>query len=419
MSGPLHGLRGVVLTQAWAGTYCTQLLGFLGADIIQVEVRKRLDSWRGSYDMPMPAALREIPSAEHAWNCNPLYNSVNTNKRCVTLDLQAAEGREVFLRMVRHADFVAENFSPRVLGNLGLGYEALRQAKPDVILLSLSAYGNTGPWANVPGIGGTIEPTSGMTALHGYEGGPPLNSGQMYPDAVAGLYGCGAILAALHHRQRTGEGQYVDLSMQEANLAHIGDAALEWTLTGRQRPRMGNRHTTFAPHGIYPCAGENRWLAIACETEAQWQALCGALGRRDWAADERFAAASARKANEDALDAAINVATAGQDRDTLALRLSAAGVIAAAVLEADEVAADSHLRERRVIETVSHPEAGTWDMVCSPFHFSKTVPAPARPAPCLGEHNFEVFSELLGMSREEYEALVASGVSGVGPPDGS
>ena len=273
--GPLAGTRGIVLTQAWAGTYCTELLAFLGTDVIQVEVRKRPDSWRGSYDAPIAGALQAVPSAKHSWNCSPLYNSVNLNKRCITLDLQTEAGLEVFRELLVHADFVAENFSPRVLGNLGISYEDMRAIKPDVILCRLSAYGSSGPWTNVPGIGGTIEPTSGMSALLGYEDSPPLNSGQMYPDAAAGILGVGALVTALHHRDRTGAGQCIDLSMQEANLSFVGDAALEYALTVNQRPRIGNRHHDFAPHGIFACEGDDCWVAIACETKEQWQAFAG------------------------------------------------------------------------------------------------------------------------------------------------
>ena len=424
--GPLAGIRGIVLTQAWAGAYCTQLLGMLGADIVQLEVRRRLDSWRGSYDTPMPAALSAIPTAKHAWNCNPLFNSVNLNKRSVTLDLATPAGIDVFKRLLVHADVVAENFSPRVLGNLGIGYDAMRAVKPDVILCSLSAYGHDGPWANVPGIGGTIEPTSGQSALLGYRDGPPLNSGQMYPDAVAGLTGFAALVTALRHRRRTGEGQCIDLSMQEANLAVVGDAALEQVLTGRQRERLGNRHLTFAPHGIYPCRdrasgdagipGRERWIALAAESEAQWTALCAAAGHPDWLADPRFAGNAARKANEDALDALIAGWTAGEDRDALARRLAAVGVIAAPVLDTLEVAADAHFRARGVIVDVDHPEVGSRAQPGVPVHFSRTPGGVTRPAPVQGEHNLEVFSELLGMSEDEYDTLARDGVSGVGEP---
>jgi crotonobetainyl-CoA:carnitine CoA-transferase CaiB-like acyl-CoA transferase len=416
MNGPLAGLRGIVLTQAWAGTYCTNLLGYLGADVVQVEVTKRLDSWRGAYDSTMPVALQGVATAAHPWNCNPLYNSVNLNKRCVTLDLQTAAGLDVFRRLLPFADFVAENFSPRVLGNLGISFNEMRAIKPDVILCSLSAYGNLGPWTNAPGIGGTIEPTSGQSALNGYAGGPPLNSGQMYPDAVAGMTGCAAILTAIHHRDRTGDGQYIDLSMQDACLAFAGDAALEFALTGRERARMGNRHPQFAPHGIYRCTGHERWVAIACESEEQWRALCG-VAAAGWDADARFATMQTRKANEDALDAAISAWTATHEREDIAARLLAAGVAAAPVLDGREVAADAGLRARGVVAEVTHREAGRWPQAVNPIQLSRTPARDVRPSPLLGEHSREVFAELLGMTNDEYEALVAAGVSGSNKPE--
>ena len=413
--GPLVGIRGIVLTQAWAGALCTELLGMLGADVIQIEVRKRPDSWRGSYDAPVVGPLSEMATALHSWNTSPLFNSVNLGKRSVTLDLHSAEGLAVYRRLVAHADFVAENFSPRVLGNLGLGYEALRAIRPDIILCSLSAYGHDGPWANVPGIGGTIEPTSGMSALLGYEGGPPMNSGQMYPDAVAGLYGCSAILTALLHRNRTGEGQYIDLSMQEANLTFIGDAAIEFLRTGRQRPRLGNRHPAHAPHGIYETR-DGQWVAIACESTEQWIALASTIGADSMLSDERLRLATNRRASASEIDDAISAWTCQQDRDQIAATLSAAGVIAAPVLDSLEVAADASLRSRGTVEDVQHPEAGTWPQAGLPIHFSRTPGKVVSSAPLQGEHSFEVLSELLGMSREEYDRLVEAGVSGMGPP---
>ena len=265
--GPLSGFRGLVLTQAWAGTYATELLALLGADVIQLETRGRLDSWRGTYQNPIPQALEDVATAKHAWNCNPLYNSVNLNKRCITVDLSTPEGVGIFKGLLPHVDFVAENFSPRVMGNLGLDYETLCTIKPDLVMASLSAYGGIGPWTHVPGIGGTIEPSSGMSALLGYEGERPQNSGQMYPDPVAGICGFAAIVTALLHRDRTGVGQFIDLSMQEANFTFIGDAWLEYEATGVVRGAQGNRHPLYAPHGVYPCGGEDQWIAIAAETD--------------------------------------------------------------------------------------------------------------------------------------------------------
>ena len=415
MSGPLTGVRGIVLTQAWAGNWCTSLLGQMGADVIQVEVRKRIDIWRGSYDAPIPSQVRGKKPLQQPWNMGAGYNSICLNKRCITLDLGTDEGMTIFKRLVPFADFVAENFSPRVMGNFGIGYEQLKEIKPDIILASLSGYGHDGPWANVPAIGGTIEPTAGQSALLGYAGDQPLNSGQMFPDPIAAMYGVLGIAAALRHRDRTGEGQYVDLSMQEANASIIGDAAMEYVLTGRQRPRMGNRHTTFAPHGIFPAAGEGQWVALACETDAQWRALSDLAGR-DWAADARFTTLEDRKRHEDDLEAAISEWSRETSREELVAMLLRAGVIAAPVHDAFEVARDEQMLDRGFLRAVDHPQTGEWTQATLPVRFSATPAEHFRPAPCQGEHTAEVLEELLGLSSDEVDALVAAGISGEGPP---
>ncbi|MCY3813965.1 MAG: CoA transferase [Gammaproteobacteria bacterium] len=409
--GPLAGFRGLVLTQAWAGTYATELLALLGADVIQLETRGRLDSWRGTYQNPIPEALKDLATAKHAWNCNPLYNSVNLNKRCITVDLATPEGVGLFKDLLAHVDFVGENFSPRVMGKLGIDYETLCTIKPDLVMASLSAYGGIGPWTHVPGIGGTIEPSSGMSALLGYEGERPQNSGQMYPDPVAGICGFAAIVTALLHRDRTGEGQFIDLSMQEANFTFIGDAWLEYEATGTVRGAQGNRHPLYAPHGIYPCDGEDQWVAVAAETDAQFAALAKILGldAAVWLTNEE------RKAREAELDAAIARSTGSRDKGELAAALAEGGVPAAAVKDAREVVADAHLRSRGHLVCVDHPEAGaTWQSGC-PVQFSHSPVAVSRHAPLQGQHSFEVFHDLLGMTERRYRELVEQGVTGKGP----
>lgn len=414
--GPLAGFRGLVLTQAWAGTYATELLGLLGAEVIQLEVRKRLDSWRGTYQNPIPKQLDDEPTAEHAWNLSPLYNSVNLNKQCITVDLDTEAGAALFREMVGQVDFVAENFSPRVMGKLGLDYETLAAINPGLVMASLSAYGATGPWANVPGIGGTIEPSSGMSALLGYDGEEPINSGQMYPDPVAGLCGFAAITLALLHRDRTGAGQYIDLSMQEANFTFIGDAWLEFETTGVRRGPMGNRHPRFAPHGIYPCAGADEWLAIAVETDAQWRELCAVLALNlpdDWSATQR-------KAQEAEIDVRIGERTEVEQTDALVARLQALGIPAAVVQNAAAVAGDPALRARGHMVRVVHPEAGTHWQSGLAAQFSRTPGGVTRAAPLQGQHSFEVFNRLTGMTESEYQRLVELGVTGRGPvPDSS
>tara|TARA_B100000676_G_C18039623_1_gene824078 strand:- start:758 stop:1999 length:1242 start_codon:yes stop_codon:yes gene_type:complete len=408
----LAGYRGVVLTQAWAGSLATQLMGLMGAEIILVESRTRLDSWRGVPTTPIAPALRDKDTATHSWNCNALFNSVNLNKQSVTLELSEPDGVDAFKRLVAQADFVAENFSPRVMGKLGIAYDDLCQVKEDIILCSISGYGQTGPWSPLPAIGGTIEPASGMSALLGYAGGTPMNSGQMYPDAAAGLYGFGALALALYHRDRTGEGQFIDMSMQEANFTFLGERWLEYALTGRVPGPTGNRHPSFAPHGIYPCADADDWIAIAVETEDQWRALCSIADRPAWL--DRFA--GDRKAEEDALDAAVAEWTATQKRDVLVQRLSSVGVIAAPVLNGLEVAHDPVYRERGAIQLIEHPEVGIWPQPAIPCHFSATHAAVTGAAPLKDADSAEVFARLLGMGEAEHERLRAAGVTGTDHP---
>ena len=415
--GPLHGVRALVLTQAWSGTFGTELLGLLGADVIQVESRGRLDSWRGDYNGIVPTAIRDPGNRQRPWNTSGLYNSVNLNKRSLTLDLASARGRELFKRLVVTADVVAENFTPRVMGNFGLDYAALRRLKPDIILASLSAYGATGPYANVPGIGGTIEPMSGMSSLLGYEGGRPQNSGQMYPDPVTGYYFAAAMVMALRHRERTGQGQYIDVGMMEANASFIGDSLLEFAVDGHVRARLGNHHLRTAPHNIYP-AREGRWLALAAEDNLAWEVLCMTLDRPDLAADPRFTTQPARKANEEALDGIIAEWTREQDADQAAEELSKRGVTAAPVLVILDMPHHPQLRARGFPVEVTHLEAGRYRQAGVPWRLTGTPAAVNRPAAMLGEHSSQVLADLLDVSESEYAELIAEGVTGDMPPEG-
>jgi crotonobetainyl-CoA:carnitine CoA-transferase CaiB-like acyl-CoA transferase len=417
MSGPLEGVRCIVLTQAWAGTFCTELLGLLGAEVIQVESRQRLDSWRGTYATPLPAALRDLPTAVHSWNCNALYNSVNLNKKCLTLNLGRPEGRDIFRRLLPFADIVAENFSPRVMANFGLDYAALRAVKEDIILVSLSAYGQTGPYAHIPGIGGTIEPMSGMSSLLGYEDGPPINSGAMYPDPVAGYYGAAACLLALRYRDRTGRGQYIDLSMQEASATLIGDALVEFALNRTVRRRLGNRHLTLAPHNTYRCAGGD-WLALAARSEEEWRRLAEAAGHPEWLEDERFLDNAARKRNEEALDQAIGAWTGERDARELEADLAAARLPAARVVNAIELRETAHLWERGFFARIAHAETSERDYCGVPVRLTRSPGEVVLPAPLQGEHSWEVLSTYLNMDRHYYDHLVEEGITGSGPPPG-
>jgi crotonobetainyl-CoA:carnitine CoA-transferase CaiB-like acyl-CoA transferase len=399
-----------VLTHAWIGTYGTELLGLLSCDVIQVETRKRLDSWRVGYDAVMPPELRDLPSAEHAWNCSPRFNSVNLNKRGITLDLAYGEGRELFEQLVADADIVVENFSRRVIGQRGVDYESLRRIQPDLIMLSMSGYGGSGPWRDTLGIGGTSEPTSGMSSLLGYRNSQPFNSGQMFPDPVGGLHGFAALMTALYHRERTSQGQYIDLSMQESCATYIGDALLEYLWTRNIRPRLGNRHLIFA------ATSDQRWVALTAESEQQWRALANVARHPEWLQDHRFASNKARKQHEDELEAAIAAWVATEDRDALVAHLLSAGLPAAPVLDGLELCDDPVYRERGVVEEVDHIEAGRWAQVRVPYHFSRTPARVASPAPALGQHSREVVCDKLGLLSAAHATPEQLGITGQGPP---
>jgi crotonobetainyl-CoA:carnitine CoA-transferase CaiB-like acyl-CoA transferase len=426
--GPLAGVRVLTFTQAWAGPWGTELLAMLGADVVQIEARRRPDIWRTyggafSLDAPVPDPIRDAERRQRPWNTVGLYNAVNMGKRGITLDMTQPQGAELFWRLVPRFDVVAESFNSHVMENWGVTFERLREHRPDVIFASLAGYGGSGPYARYAANGATIEPMSGLTALHGYEGGLPQNTGGLFPDPVSGSYLAAAILAALHHRDRSGEGQRIDVSMMEAMAAHVGDAVLEFEASGDIRGPIGNRHPRVAPHGIYP-ARDGRWIALAAETDEAWLSLCTAIDRADLAGDERLGSMAGRKRHEDELDAAIAAWTAGEDAEEAAERLGLLGVTAARVVPLTEVfeQPSAQLRARGFVVEIEHPEAGRHGLPRAPWVLGGSpapteTPTPSTHTPMMGEHSFEVLSEELGVTAAEYERLVALGVTGEEPPD--
>lgn len=284
MTGPLTGIVIADLTQAWAGTYATQLLADLGATVIKIESRRRLDPWRGAYKAThgIPGYPLDGPG-ERPYNRNFLHNSVNRNKLGITLDLSSEEGKRLFIGLVKKADVVTENFTPRVMPNFGLGYEELREANPRVILLSMPAYGLDGPYSDYPGIGGTMEPMSGNTSLLGEPGGRPYNSGVMYADAVAGLHGAAAVLAALQRRTRKGEGCHMEVAQHETTLSLT---APFYVRTGWEAP-FGNGDFDTAPHEIVR-ESDGTWLARAGTETAPVREVAEVLDCEQLAAREFF-----------------------------------------------------------------------------------------------------------------------------------
>lgn len=413
---PLQGVRVLALTQAWSGTFATELLAWLGAEVIQVESRRRPDNFRGSYTSQIPKNLRQLPSARRSWNLAPNYNSVNLNKYGVTLDLSTDEGLALFRRLVPLSDVVAENFSPRVMRNFGLSYDDLRELREDIIMLSISAYGATGPYSNYPGIGATIEAMSGLASLLGYEGEEPQTSGLMYPDPIAGYAGAAAVILALHWREVSGRGQHIDLSMQEACMAMIGDALIEYALAGTVREPAGNRHPLIAPHGVYPCT-DGRWVALCAPSDELFGRLAICAGHPEWADDPRFQDNARRKAHEDILNSMLTEWTSDQQAAAVEAALNAAGIPASRVLTANEIASCTCCEARGVVVRLLHPEAGEHGYVVEPWTLDRTPRGPYRPAPRLGEHSKEVFARLLAVDETEYKRLERTGITGEGPPD--
>lgn len=415
----LAGVRIIDLSQVFAGPYATKLLADMGAEVIRIECAAR--SGRGGALPRMQpggdfgASFPDGDTGERSYNRFAYYNEVNRNKYVITLDLSKPRGVEVFKRLVAISDVVVENFSPRVMSNFGLDYAALRETNPRIIMVSISGYGQDGPYRDCVAYGESIEAMAGMSKLTAYRNGTPLKPGVAYADAAAGLHAAFAIMAALRYRRVKGVGQYIDLSMREALTPLLGEAIMDYAMNGRIPEPTGNRHTRMAPHGCYRTKGNDKWIVIAASSDEEWQALCRVMGNPRWSRDERFANLDGRLANHDEIDKTIEEWTIDYYNIELAEMLQARGIKAGAVLNAAELVSDPHLKERGFFEEVEHPEAGTYIMPGISWKMSRTPGRIERPAPCFGEHNRYVFSELLGMSDEEIEELAQEGVTAEAP----
>lgn len=396
----LEGIRILDFTWVWAGPFCTMQLAHLGADVIKVESSKRPDTVRGL----VPAD--NVPGVNRAG----YFNQYNQGKRSIQLDLRNPEGLAIALQLAAVSDVVTENFSAGVMTRLGLGYEQLKAVKPDLIMISLSGYGATGPLSPYISYGPAQVPMSGLASLTGYIGGPPMEVGVSYGDPNGGIHGAVAILAALWHRQRTGEGQYIDQSQWESALAVLPEGILAQVMNGEQPERRGNRDAVMAPHGTFRCAGEDEWVSIACGSDGEFAALCGVMGQPELAADPRFATEAARKQHEDELEAAIAAWASGRDRWEITRALQAAGVAAHPSMTSADLLSDRHLDERGIFVRLEHPEVGVRAHVGIPWKMSGTPCAVEQPAPLLGQHTDEVLRDVLKMSEQEIAGVRERGV---------
>jgi crotonobetainyl-CoA:carnitine CoA-transferase CaiB-like acyl-CoA transferase len=407
---PLEGIRVLDLSQVWAGPACTSILASLGAYVIKVEGMSRLD-------ISHILLTAENQFTLELWNRGPYYHSRNPGKRGITLDLLAPEGIELIRRLVPACDVLIEAFSPRVMANFGLTYEVLRELKPDLIMMSMAGYGQTGPYSDYGAYGMGLEPASGIASITGYRDGGPTRTGVSFTDPIAGIAAAAAVLMALRHRQRTGQGQYIDMSQQETAIPFMGAALMEYQMTGRIPGPRGNRGPVAAPQGCYRCKGDDDWLVVSIGDDEEWASFCKAVGRPEWQEDERFATVLARHKNHDTLDALIEEWTRGQDHIEAFHLLQKAGVKAAPVLNGKELLLDPHLQERHHFDVLDHPA----DLGPRPVgrnliaKFDRMDPKPDRAAPSMGEHNAEVLQGLAGVSDEELADLEARQIIGTAP----
>ena len=407
---PLEGLRVIDLTVAVAGPVAAHLLGDLGAEVIRVEP-----------PFARPIAHMDVspPVGEgngHAYNRIVSYNDLQRSKLGMTLDLSKPAGRDVLLRLAAGSDVVIENMAPRVLPQLGIAFEDLRAANPRIVLVSMPAFGLDGPWRDRVSYGPGIDAMSGLSWLTGYADRGPMNASLYYCDYNAGGLAALATIAALRHRDALGEGVHVELAMLDGELQLVADALLDVQMNARVPVRRGNEHPAMAPHGVYPCAGDDRWIAIACEDDVQWQALCGVLGRADLSHDDRFADVVSRVHHRHELDAIVSEWTLKRDAQAAASDLVSVGIAASAVQDMADVLADPGFAERGLVQWTHHPEAGAMPHTRAAFTLERTPYAIERPAPLYGEHIDYVLRELLKMSEEEVRALEADGTTRREPP---
>ena len=409
---PLHNVRVVDLGSAWAGPMAGQLLADMGAQVIKVESRARMDGMR----LGRPMVGEDISGGDRGlWpELQPVFHGLNRNKLSITLNLRADAGRSTLRRLVSISDVVLANFSPGVLERLGMNYDALRTVKPDIIVAAMPAFGDTGPLRDMLAYAPIIQALSGMMSLVGYppEDGEPL-VGELqaaWSDTVAALYTALSIAAALRHRNRTGRGQYVEAAHLEGTASMLGVPMLQNQMTGAIPTPTGNDDPDFAPHNNYPCAEEDTWVAISVGADAEWDALVDVVGDKTLAHSPDFADHSARWNNRRALDKAISAWTRTRSAPEITDLLQARGVAAMPVMNIADQFADPHLNARETYVEVEHPRVGAEMVYGVPWRFSDTPGGVRNPAPLLGQHNDYVLGQMLGIDESRLNQLAAEQV---------
>lgn len=405
MSKPLAGLRVLELARILAGPWAGQTLADLGADVIKVEACQYPDWWRGVDDRPVVFEQRLYEKSSY-------FNVLSRAKRGITLDLTTAEGRRIIKELVRDADIVIDNYSAGVLPKLGLDYDNLKDVNPDIIMLSMPAFGTDGPWRDCRAYGSTLEQASGLPSVAGRPQDGPTLIHIAYGDPIGGLHAASALLVALYHKQRSGRGQRIVLSQVECMFTMVAPWIVEQSANGEGGKRLGARHPHNAPQGAYRCAGDDAWLVVSVTNDPQWRALCRAMGREDLAADPDLATLPGRRAAHDRIDEAVNAWTSTRPPQQAMEELQAAGVPAGVSRAPIGLLEDPHLKARGFWQWIDRALVGPHPQPSPPYRDSLGTLPPLRPSPTLGQYNRDVLGGILHLSDAEIDALAASGVIG-------
>ncbi|RJF91247.1 CaiB/BaiF CoA transferase family protein [Sphingomonas cavernae] len=393
--GPLAGVRVLEITKVWAGPYAGKLLAFLGAEVIKVESKSNLDEMRAYGGVDIDSA--------------PYFLSINQEVQSVQVNMKSEEGMALLRDMIAKSDIVIDNLRPGAMERLGLSYEDVKAIRPDIIQVSIKMYGTDGPLGYQTGYAPCFAALGGLSYLVGHEGETPRGMNIRYGDSTVGASAAFAAIAALHHRARTGEGQFIDVSAVETLSSMVGDSLFAHAMTNVAPQADGNAHPEMAPHGCYPCAG-GEWLSIAVASEEEWQALCGVLGAEALVDDARFANLAARLTNRPDLDAALAGLTAARDTTELAEALRATGVPAFKSMSSLDLVSDDFLWASGAYRMVTDARGGTRPVIGPGWRMSPDEAAIERGAPLLGEHNDYVYRELLGLSSDQLDDLIARAI---------
>lgn len=399
---PLEGLRVLDLTRALAGPYCTMMLGDLGADVIKVERPGRGDESRG-WGPPFVGEPYGPYPGESAY-----FIAANRNKRSITVNLKTAEGQEIVRRLAMTSDAFVENFRTGVLDRMGLGYEELSAANPQLVYCSISGYGRTGPQADRPGYDFVIQAEGGFMGITGPEEGPPYRVGVPIIDICAGMFSSTAILAALRARDVTGKGQYIDLSLLDTQVALLANVASNYLVGAKPPSRLGNAHPNITPYEAF--RARDRWFALAAANERQWAILCDVIEQPGLRDDPRFADNNTRVNNRAALREILDQAFLARDADDWLAEFRRAGLPCGPINAIPEVFDHPQAESRGLAVEAEHPTAGTVQFPGFPYKFSDTQAGVRLPPPMLGQHTGQVLEELLGYVPEDVAHFRADGI---------